>query len=201
MNQFAIPKTNPWYTAYSPYSYNPRRAAELLAAAGVQRPENRHVGDQGVPGDRHRRPGDRLPTRRRSAITVKPREVDFATVAGQAGQGRIRHADARLARQPGPRGLLLRPAPLRGRLQLPEVLATPRWTGCWTRPRRRPARRPARSSTRRRPGGSSTTPSYIYLYNPDIVQGWAPTVKGYKVRSDRAVRFRDVRLARLMLAR
>jgi peptide/nickel transport system substrate-binding protein len=36
--------------------------------------------------------------------------------------------------------------------------------------------------------------SYIYLYNPDIVQAWAPGVQGYEVRPDQATRFRDVSL-------
>ncbi len=37
--------------------------------------------------------------------------------------------------------------------------------------------------------------SYIYLYNPSVVQAWLPAVEGYEVRSDRAVRFKDVSLA------
>lgn len=36
--------------------------------------------------------------------------------------------------------------------------------------------------------------SYIYLYNPDVVQGWSSDVQGYTVRSDRAIRFLDVEL-------
>lgn len=38
--------------------------------------------------------------------------------------------------------------------------------------------------------------SYLYLYNPDVVQGWSPQVSGYQVRADRAIRFRDVSLDR-----
>jgi peptide/nickel transport system substrate-binding protein len=38
--------------------------------------------------------------------------------------------------------------------------------------------------------------SYIYLYNPDVAQGWSKQVTGYEVRTDRAIRFRDVALAR-----
>jgi len=38
--------------------------------------------------------------------------------------------------------------------------------------------------------------SYIYLYNPDVVQGWSDKVSGVEVRTDRAIRFRDVALAR-----
>jgi peptide/nickel transport system substrate-binding protein len=31
--------------------------------------------------------------------------------------------------------------------------------------------------------------SYIYFYNPDIVQAWAPNVAGYETRADQATRF------------
>ncbi|MEB4613603.1 ABC transporter substrate-binding protein [Leucobacter sp. M11] len=37
--------------------------------------------------------------------------------------------------------------------------------------------------------------SYLYLYNPSVIQAWAPSVTGYEVRSDRAVRFSEVSLA------
>jgi peptide/nickel transport system substrate-binding protein len=36
--------------------------------------------------------------------------------------------------------------------------------------------------------------SYIYLYNPDVVQAWAPGLSGYEVRPDRAINFEQVRL-------
>ena len=36
--------------------------------------------------------------------------------------------------------------------------------------------------------------SYVYLYNPDVVQAWTPDLQGYEARPDRAVRFKDVRL-------
>ena len=38
--------------------------------------------------------------------------------------------------------------------------------------------------------------SYIYFYNPDIVEGWAPHVQGYETRPDQATRFVDTRLDR-----
>ena len=36
--------------------------------------------------------------------------------------------------------------------------------------------------------------SYVYLYNPNVVQGWSRDLKGYPVRADRATRFRDATL-------
>ena len=37
--------------------------------------------------------------------------------------------------------------------------------------------------------------SYIYLYNPDVVQVHSPKLSGYTVRGDRAIRFRTAELA------
>ncbi|ACZ21588.1 ABC-type dipeptide transport system, periplasmic component [Sanguibacter keddieii DSM 10542] len=36
--------------------------------------------------------------------------------------------------------------------------------------------------------------SYIYLYNPSVIQAWSPAVQGYEVRADAAIRFRDTSL-------
>jgi peptide/nickel transport system substrate-binding protein len=36
--------------------------------------------------------------------------------------------------------------------------------------------------------------SYIYLYNPSVIQAWSPKVEGYAVRADAAIRFRDTSL-------
>ncbi|PZU49732.1 ABC transporter substrate-binding protein [Microbacterium aurum] len=37
--------------------------------------------------------------------------------------------------------------------------------------------------------------SYIYLYNPSVIQVWSPKVTGYETRADRAIRFRDAGLS------
>jgi len=36
--------------------------------------------------------------------------------------------------------------------------------------------------------------SYIYLYNPDVVQAWAPGLEGYEIRPDSAINFENVTL-------
>lgn len=36
--------------------------------------------------------------------------------------------------------------------------------------------------------------SYLYLYNPDVVQAWTPGLTGYRIRADRAINFEDVEL-------
>ncbi|MGC5629588.1 ABC transporter substrate-binding protein [Georgenia sp. Z1344] len=39
------------------------------------------------------------------------------------------------------------------------------------------------------------TASYIYLYNPDVVQAWSTDLSGYTALPDRAIRFRDAEIA------
>ncbi|MCA0144933.1 ABC transporter substrate-binding protein [Blastococcus sp. LR1] len=36
--------------------------------------------------------------------------------------------------------------------------------------------------------------SYLYLYNPDVVQAWAPGLSGYEIRADKAINFEGVEL-------
>jgi peptide/nickel transport system substrate-binding protein len=36
--------------------------------------------------------------------------------------------------------------------------------------------------------------SYLYLYNPDVVQAWAPGLEGYQIRADKAINFETVQL-------
>ena len=36
--------------------------------------------------------------------------------------------------------------------------------------------------------------SYIYLYNPSVIQAWNPALSGYEARRDGAVRFRTASL-------
>jgi peptide/nickel transport system substrate-binding protein len=36
--------------------------------------------------------------------------------------------------------------------------------------------------------------SYVYLYNPDVVQAWAPGLSGYTIRADKAINFESVEL-------
>ena len=38
--------------------------------------------------------------------------------------------------------------------------------------------------------------SYIYLYNPAVIQAWTPGLSGYEARRDGAIRFRTAALAR-----
>ncbi|MGY1709206.1 ABC transporter substrate-binding protein [Geodermatophilus sp. SYSU D00758] len=36
--------------------------------------------------------------------------------------------------------------------------------------------------------------SYLYLYNPNVVQAWAPELTGYQIRPDKAINFENVEL-------
>jgi peptide/nickel transport system substrate-binding protein len=36
--------------------------------------------------------------------------------------------------------------------------------------------------------------SYLYLYNPDVVQAWVPGLEGYQIRADKAINFESVQL-------
>ena len=54
---------------------------------------------------------------------------------------------------------------------------------------RSPTPRSARRSTAQAAERIVDLASYVYLYNPDVVQGWSPDLEGYEPRGDRAIRF------------
>jgi peptide/nickel transport system substrate-binding protein len=37
--------------------------------------------------------------------------------------------------------------------------------------------------------------SYVYLYNPSVIQGWRPDLTGYEARRDGAIRFRTAAMS------
>ncbi|WP_314176449.1 ABC transporter substrate-binding protein [Streptomyces winkii] len=193
VNQLAIPKNNPWYTAYSPYSHDTRRAAKLLAAAGVhdlkidmlvtkEYPETVIAGQ--VIASQLEKIG----------ITVKPREVEFATWLDKQGKGEFDMLMLGWLGSQDPEDFYYAQHHSKGdfnfqKYSSPEV---DRLLEAGQEETEKKARKKRYAKAARKIADDA---SYIYLYNPDVVQAWAPQLKGYEVRSDGAVRFRDVRLA------
>ncbi|MGX4654116.1 ABC transporter substrate-binding protein [Micromonospora sp. SCSIO 07396] len=193
-NQTAIPKGSAWYYDYAPYRHDPQQARQLLGGAGVtgrtmdlmvtsEYPET--VTAAQVIAAQLAEVG----------INVKIRTLDFAQWLDEQGKGNF---DAFLL------GWL-------GNLDPDEFYYAQHRTGGtfnfhkYSNPAvdtlldqaRTQTDEAARKQTYERAAKQIVDDaSYIYLYNPDVVQGWSPRVTGYQVRSDRAIRFRDVALNR-----
>ena len=191
-NQLAIPQGNPWFTPYDRYRRDIDKAKALLAQAGAapttldmlvtsDYPETvtaaQIIADNLAP----------------LGITVHIRTVDFATWLDEQNSGRFdmlmmgwlgnidpddfyyaqHHTDGTANAQ---------------KFSDPDV---DRWLD-EGRVETDPARRKnlyAKAATR-----IADQVSYLFLYNPSVVQAWSTGLSGYQARRDGAVRFRTAQL-------
>jgi peptide/nickel transport system substrate-binding protein len=193
-NQTAIPRGSSWYYDYAPYRHDPEQARRLLGGAGVtgrtmdlmvtsEYPET--VTAAQVIAAQLAEVG----------ITAKIRTLDFAQWLDEQGKGNF---DAFLL------GWL-------GNIDPDDFYYAQHRTGGtfnfhgYSNPTVDTLLDQARTQTDKAVRQQTYTraakqivddASYVYLYNPDVVQGWSAKVTGYRVRTDRAIRFRDVALGR-----
>ena len=193
-NQLAIPQGNPWYTSYGAYSYDLDKARDLLKAAGAspqsldmlvtsEYPETvtaaQIIADNLAP----------------LGITVNIRTVDFATWLDEQNNGNFdmlmmgwlgnidpddfyyaqHHTDGTSNAQ---------------KFSDPEV------------DRLLDAGRVETDLDRRKADYAKAASiiadkvSYLYLYNPSVIQAWTTNLSGFESRRDGAIRFAPAQLTR-----
>jgi peptide/nickel transport system substrate-binding protein len=192
-NQLAIPESSSWYTEFSEFTLDPDKARKLLQEAGVkdlsmdlmvtsQYPET--VSAAQVIADNLAEIG----------ITVKIRTVDFATWLDEQSKGNFDMLMLGWLGNIDPNDFYYNQHHSKGannaqgysNKEVDRLLDE--------------ARKETDVDARQKlyDQAASTIAreaSYIYLYNPDVIQAWSPALEGYEVRSDRAIRFADVSLA------
>jgi peptide/nickel transport system substrate-binding protein len=192
-NQLAIPKGNPWYTPYNTYRYDIGKAKQLLDDAGAaprnldmlvttEYPETvtaaQIIADNLAP----------------LGITVNIRTVDFATWLDEQNSG---HFDMLMMGWLGnidPDDFYYAQHHTKGtsnaqKFSDPEV---DRLLDAGRVETNRAARADdyAKAATL-----IADQCSYIYLYNPAVIQAWNTAISGYTARRDGAVRFRSASLS------
>jgi peptide/nickel transport system substrate-binding protein len=194
VNQTAIPKGSQWYFDYAPYTHDPAKARRMLAAAGVKNlsmdlmvtseyPET-VTAAQVIAAEL-----------KDVGIDVKIRTLDFGQWLDEEGKG---HFDSFML------GWL-------GNLDPDEFYYAQHHTGGGFNFQHYSnksvdrlldeARTETDEAARKQDYDQAAKQivddaSYIYLYNPDVAQGWSSALSGYEVRPDRAVRFRDASLSK-----
>jgi peptide/nickel transport system substrate-binding protein len=188
-NQLAIPEGNPWYTPYDRYSYDIEKAKSLLAEANAtpdrldmlvtsEYPETvtaaQIIADNLAP----------------LGITVDIRTVDFATWLDEQNNGNFDMLMMGWLGNIDPDDFYYAQHHTNGtsnaqKFSDPEV------------DRLLDAGRVETDRDKRRAGYAEAATriadevSYIYLYNPSVIQAWSPALSGYEARRDGAVRFRS----------
>jgi peptide/nickel transport system substrate-binding protein len=193
VNQTAIPKTSQWYFDYAPYKTDPNKAKQLLQQAGVSNlkvdfmvtsayPETVSVAQ--VMKDELSRVG----------VTLNIRTEDFASWLDDEAAGKYDGFMLSWLGNVDPDEFYYSQHYSKGsnnyqkfsNKQVDELLTKGRTTA---------------DQTQRKTFYDQAAKiivdqaSYIYLYNPNVVQGWSTKLSGYTVRPDRAIRFRDASLS------
>lgn len=193
LNQLAIPEGNPWFTPYDTYSYDVDRATSLLQEAGSQPQDLDMLVTSEYPETVTAAQiiADNLAP---LGITVNIRTVDFATWLDEQNNGNFdmlmmgwlgnidpddfyyaqHHTDGTSNAQ---------------KFSDPEV---DRLLDAGRVETDRDARADdyAKAATL-----IADNVSYIYLYNPSVIQAWTPALHGYEARRDGAIRFRTAELS------
>jgi peptide/nickel transport system substrate-binding protein len=191
-NQLAIPKASTWYTDYHGYSRDVSKAKGLLDEAGVKNLTLDMMATTEYP--------ETVTTAQIIAdnlaalgITVKIRTVDFATWLDEQNVG---HFDMLMM------GWL-------GNIDPDDFYYAQQHTGGksnaqkYSNPEvdhlldagRTQTNRDARADLYARAATTvADQASYIYLYNPSVIQAWSQKLSGYQARRDRAIRFHTAKL-------
>ena len=192
-NQLAIPQGNPWYTPYDAYRHDVDKAKSLLADAGAapksldmlvtnEYPETvtaaQIIADNLAP----------------LGITVNIRTVDFATWLDEQNNG---HFDMLMMGWLGnidPDDFYYAQHHTNGSSNA-QKFSNPEVDRLLDAGRVETNRNARAGDYAKAATIIADQVSYIYLYNPSVIQAWTTRLSGYEARRDGAIRFRTATLA------
>ena len=194
VNQTAIPESSSWYTAYDTYSFDPGQATSLLEGAGVD-PGSIELEIMVSTDYPETVQAAQIISSQLSdiGITSEIKSLDFGAWLDEQGQGNY--------------GMLM--MGWLGNIDPDDFYYSQHHTDGannyqgYSNPEVDALLEQGRTETdeaaRQQIYDEVATTiaddvSYIYLYNPDVVQAWSTGVQGYEVMPNRAIRFRDVTL-------
>ncbi len=194
VNQTAIPQNSAYYYEYAPYRHDPNQARQLLDQAGVsdltmdlmvtsEYPET--VTSAQVIASQLGAIG----------VNVKIRTLDFAQWLDEQGKGNFDSFMLGWLGNVDPDEFYYAQHHSGGTFNFHKY-ANPAVDQLLDRARTETDQAARKQQYEQAAKQIVDDASYIYLYNPDVAQGWSKQVSGYEVRTDRAIRFRDVALAR-----
>jgi peptide/nickel transport system substrate-binding protein len=191
-NQLAIPDGNPWYTPYDKYRYDINEAKRLLAEAGAS-PKNldmlvtteypETVTAAQVIADNLKPLG----------IAVNIRTVDFATWLDEQNTGNFDMLMMGWLGNIDPDDFYYAQHHTDGSSNA-QKFSNPDVDRLLDAGRVEVNRQARQQDYAKAAAIIADQASYIYLYNPSVIQAWATNLSGYEARRDGAVRFRTASL-------
>ncbi|OBB38861.1 ABC transporter substrate-binding protein [Mycobacterium sp. 852002-51961_SCH5331710] len=191
-NQLAIPEGNPWYTPYDRYRYDTDAARRLFDEAGVGNVDLDMLVTSDYPETVTAAQviADNLAP---LGITVNIRTVDFATWLDEQNSG---HFDMLMMGWLGnidPDDFYYAQHHTNGTSNA-QKFSNPEVDRLLDAGRVETNRQARFDDYRRAATIIADEVSYIYLYNPSVIQAWVRNLSGYEARRDGAVRFRTASL-------
>ena len=193
-NMLAIPEGNPWYVPYDRYDEGGLdKARELLDEAGV-RPRNLDMlvtTDYPETVTAAQIVADNLAP---LGITVNIRTVDFATWLDEQNKGNFDMLMMGWLGNIDPDDFYYAQHHTDGTSNA-QKFSDPEVDRLLDAGRVETDRQARFDDYRRAATMIADQVSYIFLYNPSVIQAWNPALQGYQARRDGAVRFRDAHWA------
>lgn len=188
-NQLAIPQGNPWYVPYDRYSRDLERARSLLQEAGAA-PESMDLlvtSDYPQTVTAAQVIADNLAP---LGITVNIRTVDFASWLDDQNSGRFDMLMMGWLGNIDPDDFYYAQHHTDGASNA-QKFSDPRVDALLDAGRTETDHRARKQDYAQAATLIADEVSYLYLYNPAVIQAWTPALSGYQARRDKAIRFRD----------
>ncbi len=193
-NQLAIPQGNPWYTPYDNYSYDVDKARGLLEAAGAS-PQNLDMlvtSEYPETVTAAQIIADNLAP---LGITVHIRTVDFATWLDEQNNGNFDMLVMGWLGNIDPDDFYYAQHHTDGTSNA-QKFSNPEVDRLLDAGRVETDRDRRKADYAKAAGIIADQVSYLYLYNPSVIQAWTTNLSGFESRRDGAIRFAKADLAR-----
>lgn len=189
VNELAIPKDSAWYTEYDTYSLDQAKARDLLDQAGVQDLTMQLMVSSDYPEtvDAAQVIADELSE---VGITLKIRSLDFGTWLDEQNKGNFDMLYMGWLGNIDPDDFYYSQHHTDGGSNA-QGYSNPDVDKLLDQGRTETDQEARKEIYAQAATQIADDASYIYLYNPSVIQAWSPKLSGYDVRSDRAIRFRD----------
>jgi peptide/nickel transport system substrate-binding protein len=191
-NQLAIPEGNPWFTPYDTYRYDINKAKSLLAEAGAS-PKNMDMlvtSEYPETVTAAQVIADNL---KPLGITVNIRTVDFATWLDEQNTGNFDMLMMGWLGNIDPDDFYYAQHHTDGSSNA-QKFSNPDVDRLLDAGRVEVNRQARQQDYAKAATIIADQVSYIYLYNPSVIQAWATNLSGYQARRDGAIRFRTASL-------
>src|SRR5581483_10175612 len=187
-NQLAIPKGSPWYTDYHRYSRDVTKAKSLLAQAGVKDLTLEMMATTQYPQTVTAAQiiADNLAA---VGITVKIHTVDFATWLDEQNKGNFDMLMMGWLGNIDPDDFYYTQQHTGGKSNA-QKFSDPQVDALLDAGRTETNREIRKDDYAKAATIIADQASYIYLYNPSVIQAWSKRLSGYDARPDGAIRFR-----------